>query len=220
MGIADKLMRIKEKLPENVKLVAVSKTKPAEFILEAYNCGHRCFGENRPQELKQKYEQLPTDIEWHFIGHLQTNKIKYIAPFVALIHSVDSFNLLTEINKEAAKCNRVIDCLLQFYIAREETKFGFNTGQAAQMLSSDSFKLLKNIRVTGVMGMATYTDDDKIVSAEFEYLNKVFKYLKNNFFANSDYFNEISMGMSGDYKLAIEQGSTIVRIGSSIFGNR
>ncbi|NPA37243.1 MAG: YggS family pyridoxal phosphate-dependent enzyme [Chlorobi bacterium] len=220
MGIADKIAEIKKELNENVKLVAVSKTKPVEDILEAYNAGHKIFGENKAQELSGKYDVLPKDIEWHFIGHLQTNKVKYIAPFVSLIHGVDSLKLLKTINKEAKKKDRIIDCLLQFHIAEEETKFGLNETEAEEILNSIEFKELENIRITGVMGMATYTSDTEQIIREFRHLKNIFDTLKEKYFSSEDAFKEISMGMSGDYKIAVEEGSTIVRIGSAIFGAR
>lgn len=212
--------RIKSELPEDVKLVAVSKTKPVEDILKLYQIGHRCFGENRALELRDKQDALPKDIEWHFIGHMQTNKIKYIAPFVSLIHSVDSFNLLKEINKQAVKVHRVIPCLLQFFIAEEETKFGFDMDECKQMLESDDFKTLKNIHIVGVMGMGTLTNNHTQTQREFHQLAQFFKVLKDNYFQNQSDFKEISMGMTDDYPIAIREGGTIVRIGSAIFGHR
>lgn len=220
MGITDKINEILASIPKNVKLVAVSKTKPIEYIKEAYEGGYRIFGENKPQELKTKFEALPKDIEWHFIGHLQTNKVKYIAPFVSLIHAVDSIKLLKMINKEAEKNNRTINCLLQFHIADEDSKFGLSFEEALGMLESDEFKSLKNISIVGVMGMATHTDNQEQISKEFSNLKNIFSNLKDRFFTNSNSFTEISMGMSGDYKLAIEQGSSMIRVGSSIFGAR
>jgi len=220
MNIAEHIQNIKSKLPQTVALIAVSKTKPISDIIEAYRAGQRIFAENRVQEMTQKYEQLPKDIEWHLIGHLQTNKVKLIANFVSLIHSVDSVSLLKEIDKQAKKCNRIINVLLQFYIAKEETKFGFDDNEAMQMLESDDYKSLKNIQICGVMGMATYTDDEKTVADEFTNLNEIFQRLKKNYFATTNAFKEISMGMSGDYETAIKCGSTMVRIGSLIFGSR
>ena len=205
---------------KGVKLVAVSKTKPAEAILEIYNSGQRIFGENRVQELVEKQAQLPKDIEWHLIGHLQTNKVKYIAPFVHLIHSIDSLKLLKEVNKQAQKNDRIIDCLLQMHIAEEETKFGLDKNEAVELLSSESFEQMKNIRIIGLMGMATFTDNEKQVQQEFKNLKDIFESLRTQFFINDDSFKEVSMGMSGDYKTAIEEGSTMVRIGSLIFGAR
>ena len=220
MSIAENLKRIKDEIPEDVKLVAVSKTKPVEDILVAYEAGHRLYGENKAQELNSKYSQLPEDIKWHFIGHLQTNKVKYIIPFVSLIHSIDRMKLLREINKQAAKNNRVVDCLLQFHIATEETKFGLNMEEAVELLSSDEFKKMKNIKICGVMGMATNTKNETVIRKEFRHLKEIRVELKEKFFKSTESFTEISMGMSGDYKIAIEEGSTIVRIGSAIFGAR
>lgn len=220
MGIKENLTQYKNEIPANIKLVAVSKTKPISDILIAYNNGHRLFGENKAQELINKQPQLPSDIEWHFIGHMQTNKVKYIAPFVHLIHAVDSLKLLNEINKQAQKNNRIINCLLQFHIASEETKFGLNYEEAAEILQSETYLLMNNICISGVMGMATFTDDKILVRAEFKKLKEIFCDLKNKFFQNNVDFKEISMGMSDDYKFAIEEGSTIVRIGSAIFGSR
>ena len=212
---------ILEELSEkNVTLVAVSKTKPNEAIQEMYNQGQRIFGENRVQELTQKYEDLPKDIQWHLIGHLQTNKVKYIAPFVQMIHSVESLKLLKEINKQAKRNDRIIDCLLQMRIAEEETKFGMTTQMVNDLLKSDSYKAFENIRIVGVMGMATFTYDEQQVQNEFRNLKSIFDNLKENYFSDNSNFKEISMGMSGDYKLAIETGSTMVRIGSLLFGSR
>ncbi|MBI3133310.1 MAG: YggS family pyridoxal phosphate-dependent enzyme [Bacteroidetes bacterium] len=219
-AIASNIAKIKAGLPAGVKLIAVSKTKPVSDILEAYNAGQRIFGENKVQELTAKFESLPKDIEWHMIGHLQSNKVKYIAPFVALIHGVDSLSLLTEINKQAVKCNRVQDVLLQFYIAQEETKFGFSLDEAVQLIASDAFKQLTHVRVVGVMGMASFTDNHDQVKKEFKTLKVYFDELKKQFFSNAGYFSELSMGMSGDYLFAIAEGSTMVRIGSSVFGGR
>ena len=205
---------------KGVKLIAVSKTKPLEDIDSLYYEGQRVFGENRVQELCAKYEALPKDIEWHLIGHLQTNKVKYIAPFVSLIHSVDSLSLLTEINRQALKNNRVIDCLLQFHIAVEETKFGLNLEEAAEILSSETFKKMQNIRIVGVMGMASFTENIELVRSEFKNLKNIFDTLKTQFFHSEASFCEISMCMSGDYEIAVEDGSTSVRIGSLLFGER
>jgi pyridoxal phosphate enzyme (YggS family) len=220
MSITENLIKINNDIPEGVKLVAVSKTKPIEDILAAYNAGHRLFGENKAQELSSKHPQLPDDIQWHFIGHLQTNKVKYIIPFVSLIHSIDRIKLLREVNKQAAKVNRVVDCLLQFHIATEETKFGLNMEEAVELLSSEEYIKMENVRICGIMGMATNTKDVSVVRKEFRYLREIKKDLKENYFQGSKHFTEISMGMSGDYKIAIEEGSTIVRIGSAIFGVR
>lgn len=220
MDIAGNIETIKKKLPKGLKLVAVSKTRPNTDILEAYHAGHKIFGENKVQELVQKYEQLPKDIEWHFIGHPQTNKVKFIAPFVKLIHGVDSLKLLKVIDVEAAKNKRQIFCLLQFHIADEDTKFGLTLSEAREILESEEFKSLKNVVVAGVMGMATYTDNIQQISDEFRTLKTIFKSLKNEYFAGSKTFTEISMGMSDDYQVAIEEGSTMIRIGSKIFGDR
>jgi len=206
-------------IPSNVKLIAVSKTKPIELIEEAYQSGHRIYGENKAQELAGKYEALPKDIEWHMIGHMQTNKVKYIAPFVSLIHGVDSFKLLKVINKEGEKNNRKINCLLQFHIASEETKFGLDLNEAIEFIKSDEFKNLNNVNICGVMGMATYTENEDTIRSEFKELVHIFNELKQAYFTDSD-FKEISMGMSGDYKIAIEEGATMVRIGSILFGAR
>jgi pyridoxal phosphate enzyme (YggS family) len=220
MSIKENLIRIKSELPEHVKLVAVSKTKPVEAIMEAYNAGQRLFGENKAQEMSAKQPQLPADIQWHFIGHMQTNKVKFIAPFVSMIEAVDSLKLFREINKQAAKNDRVIDCLMQFHIAEEATKFGLNMEEAVGILENPEFALMKNIRVCGVMGMATYTEDTDQIHREFRHLKNIFSELKERFFPGEESFKEISMGMSGDYQIAVEEGSTIVRIGSSIFGAR
>lgn len=204
----------------NASLIAVSKTKPVEMILDLYHKGHRDFGENRAQELADKHEQLPKDIRWHMIGHLQTNKVKYIASFTHLIHSVDRFKVLKEIDKQAGKEDRIIDCLLQFHIAEEESKYGFDLEEVQQMLTSESFTNLQHIRITGVMGMATFTDDLEQVRKEFRQLKRFYDTLKENYFSDQDSFKEISMGMSGDYPIALEEGSTMVRVGSLIFGSR
>lgn len=220
MSIAENIDLVKANLPVQVQLVAVSKTKPAALLMEAYAHGQRAFGENKVQELSWKFGELPKDIEWHFIGHMQTNKVKYIAPFVHLIHGVDSFKLLKTIDNEAKKIDRIIPCLLQFHIAEEETKFGLSLDEATEILNSEEFKLLKHVKISGVMGMATYTDDENQVRKEFASLKSNFDKLKSAYFAESIEFCEISMGMSGDYLIAIEEGSTMVRIGSTIFGER
>ncbi|MEI6852122.1 MAG: YggS family pyridoxal phosphate-dependent enzyme [Bacteroidota bacterium] len=220
MSIANNFKCIKETIPSHVSLVVVSKTQSVEHILEAYQCGQRIFGENKVQELTAKQKELPSDIQWHLLGHLQTNKVKYIAPFVSLIHSVDSLKLLKEINAEAIMNNRTIDCLLEFYIASEETKFGLSWEEACDILNSDDFKTLKNIRTCGVMGMASFVDDETIIRREFKTLIEYFSRLKKEFFAQGDHFKEISMGMTSDYLIAIEEGSTMVRIGTAIFGAR
>ena len=218
--IKENLINIKNSIPYNVTLVAVSKTKPNELIEEAYSSGQRIFGENKAQELKNKAEVLPKDIEWHFIGHLQSNKVKYIAPYASLIHSIDSLKLLTEVNKQANKHNRIIDCLLQFHIAMEESKFGLSLEEVQELLTSNEFSSLKNINIVGVMGMASFINNEEQVRNEFASLKHIFNQLNNGFFQRSETFKTISMGMSGDYKLAIEEGSTMVRVGSAIFGIR
>jgi hypothetical protein len=220
VDIAGNIAAIKNQLPANVMLVAVSKTKPVEDILAAYNAGQRIFGENKIQEMVKKQELLPKDIEWHFIGHPQTNKIRYIAPFVSLIHGVDSMKLLKVIDSEAKKSNRKIACLLQFHIATEETKFGFSPEEAIEMLESTDFLQLENIMVCGVMGMATFTEDLDRIRGEFRNLKSIFDSIRMKYFQNNPDFCEISMGMSDDYSVAVEEGSTIVRIGSKIFGER
>lgn len=218
--ISERIIQLRQKLPEKVTLIAVSKTKPNELIMEAYDTGQRVFGENKVQELVAKYEELPKDIQWHMIGHLQSNKVKYIAPFVSLIHGVDSMRLLQEIDKQGKKCKRIIPCLLQFHIAEEDSKFGFSEKEAFDAISSKEFKELKNIMICGVMGMATFTDNSNQVRREFAQLRQIFNNLKDLFFSKNDFFEIISMGMSGDYEIAIEEGSTMVRIGGSIFGER
>ncbi|MES2799466.1 MAG: YggS family pyridoxal phosphate-dependent enzyme [Bacteroidota bacterium] len=218
MSIASNIIELKKQLPEGVQLIAVSKTKPVSDIQEAYDCGQRDFGENKVQELNEKASQLPKDIRWHLIGHLQSNKVKYIVPFVHLIHSVDSLGLLEEINKQAVKNNRVIDCLLQFHIAEEESKFGL-TMEAALALIEQS-KSMQNIRFRGVMGMATFTENQQQIAAEFKNLKKIFTQLLSEQMKNNASFDTISMGMSDDYPLAIECGSTMVRVGSKLFGGR
>lgn len=207
-------------IPPQVKLVAVSKTKPVADILVAYNAGQRIFGENRVQELLKKKDLLPADIEWHLIGHLQTNKVKLIVPFVSMIQSVDSFRLIKTINDEARKTGRTVNCLLQLHIAREETKFGFSFSEVNEMLGDIASRTLDSIRICGVMGMATFTDDKDMVREEFRYLADCFRKLKTAYFINDEGFKEISMGMSGDFAIAISEGSTMVRIGSLIFGER
>ncbi|TXN35464.1 YggS family pyridoxal phosphate-dependent enzyme [Flagellimonas hymeniacidonis] len=216
MSIKDNLIAINQTIPKDVTLVAVSKTKPNEAILEAYEAGHRVFGENKIQEMTQKWETLPKDIEWHMIGHVQRNKVKYMAEFVSLIHGVDSLRLLTEINKQAEKHNRVIPCLLQMHIAKEETKFGLDTSELHQLISSETFAALENIKVVGLMGMATFTENKSQVRKEFASLKTIFDGLKQKL----PNISVLSMGMSGDYSIAIEEGGNMVRIGSSIFGAR
>ena len=217
--IKENLNNVRTTIPENVTLIAVSKTKPVSDLQEAYDAGQRIFGENKALEMRDKHQELPKDVKWHFIGHLQTNKIKYIVPFVTLIHSIDTASLLEAVNKEAVKNNRVIDCLLQFHIAQEETKFGLDVEEAKTMIESDNFKKLNNVRIVGVMGMATFTDDENQVRNEFKTLKNIFDTLKENYFKD-DSFKEISMGMSDDYPIAIEEGATMVRVGSKIFGAR
>jgi pyridoxal phosphate enzyme (YggS family) len=218
MSIQENLLRIKSELPPEVTLIAVSKTKSNEQILEAYNAGQRDFGENRVQEIVPKHEALPKDIRWHLIGHLQTNKVKYIAPFVHLIHSVDSETLLAEINKQAKKCNRVIPVLLQIFIAQEETKFGFSFEEAEKILSENPEVKYPNVKIEGLMGMATNTEDVKQVRNEFNSLKNFCNKIKHN--TQYPILNTLSMGMSSDYKIAIEEGSTMIRVGSSVFGER
>lgn len=218
--IKENLDIVRATVPSDVTLIAVSKTKPVSDLQEAYEAGQRIFGENKALEMRDKHQALPDDIQWHFIGHLQTNKIKYIAPFVTLIHAIDSLSLLEAVNKEAAKNNRIIDCLLQFHIAQEETKFGLDMDEARAMLESESFKSLNNINICGVMGMATFTDDAAQVRDEFKSLKNIFETLKENYFKGNESFKEISMGMSDDYPIAIEEGATMVRVGSKIFGAR
>lgn len=220
MNIRSNITALLKDLPDTCRLIAVSKTQPAEKVLEAYNAGHRSFGENKVQELVPKYEALPKDIEWHMIGHLQSNKVKYIAPFVHLIHSVDSVKLLEEIDKQARKAQRVIPCLLQVHIAREETKFGFSEEEIIQLASSAQLAQWHNVKVTGLMGMATFTDDTAQVRSEFRTLRSIFEKLKATTLPAQFQLEVLSMGMSGDYKIAIEEGSTMVRVGSAIFGER
>jgi len=218
--ITSNIISLKKEIPPYVKLVAVSKSRPVGDILEAYTTGLRDFGENRVQELISKKDDLPSDIEWHMIGHLQTNKVRLVVPFVKLIHSIDSFRLLTTVNQDALKISKIVDCLLQFHIAVEETKFGFDIREADEMLRSEAFRNLNNVRICGVMGMATFTVDQNCVRKEFRQLIDYFKRLKDKYFNDADHFREISMGMSGDFRIAIEEGSTMVRIGSVIFGER
>ncbi len=218
--IKENLNKVRATIPNDVTLIAVSKTKPVTDLQEAYDAGQRIFGENKALEMRDKHQELPKDIQWHFIGHLQTNKIKYIAPFVSLIHSIDSISLLEAVNKEAVKNNRVIDCLLQFHIAKEDTKFGLDIEEAEEMLKSDSYKNLNNINIIGVMGMATFTDDVNQIRNEFKSLKNIFNILKERYFQDKESFKEISMGMSDDYPIAIEEGATMVRVGSKIFGAR
>lgn len=220
MSLKANILNLKAELPEGVTMIAVSKTHPPEAVLEAYRAGQHIFGENRVQELVPKAETLPKDIEWHLIGHLQTNKVKFIVPFVALIHSIDSFKLLKEVNKEAAKCNRVVDCLLQVYIASEETKFGLNNEELFDLLSNSEVKSFSNCRIVGLMGMATFTENRDQIRREFRHLKELFENVKVKFPFLHPHFKEISMGMSSDFDIAIEEGSTIIRVGSAIFGER
>jgi PLP dependent protein len=217
MSIESNLRSILRSLPPHVKLVAVSKTRTAAQMMEAYRAGQRAFGENRVWELTGKHPLMPTDTEWHFIGHLQTNKVKQVAPLADVVHSIDSWKLLFELNREAARCGRVIICLLQFHIATEETKYGLDYEEALNILRSQQFGELKNVRIAGVMGMATFTDDRERVREEFRELKRIFDRLKSQFFSSDPVFREISMGMSGDYPVAVEEGSTIVRIGTMVF---
>ena len=219
MSIQENLKNIKSSIPEHVTLVAVSKTKPVSDIMEAYHASQRIFGENKIQEMAEKYEDMPKDIEWHMIGHVQRNKVKYMASFVSLIHGVDNFKLLKEINKQAKKHDRIIDCLLQIKIGSEDSKFGMTPSEASEIIHSKNFSELKNIRITGVMGMATFTDNKVQIKQEFELLKSTFNILKPLNTANCN-LQTISMGMSGDYPLAIDCGSTMIRVGSSIFGSR
>lgn len=216
MEISENIKKYKEELGENVTLVAISKTKPNSDLLEAYEAGQRVFGENKIQEMTEKWEALPKDIQWHMVGHVQRNKVKYMAPFVSLIHAVDSLKLLKEIDKEAKKNERVISCLLQIKIAEEDSKFGLDAEEAKEILASEEFSALKNIKVKGLMGMATFSDDEAKVKGEFDYLKSVYEDFKKD----HPNFEVLSMGMSGDYKLALTCGSNMVRIGSAIFGER
>lgn len=218
--IAQNIITLRQMIPPHVKIVAVSKTKPVSDILEAYNAGQRIFGENRVQELISKKDSLPPDIEWHLVGHLQTNKVRYLVPFISMIHSVDSLKLLKVIDTEAKRINRIVDCLLQFHIALEESKFGFSPGEVDDMINTQEFRQLDSVRICGVMGMATFTEDMEKVREEFRNLVLYFRMLREKYFSREKSFSEISMGMSGDFMTAIEEGSTMVRIGSVIFGER
>lgn len=219
-SVTENLKHIAGELPSGVTLIAVSKTKPVEMIEEAYAAGQRVFGENKVQEMVDKHERLPKDICWHMIGHLQTNKVKYIASFVSMIHGVESLKLLETINKEAGKVDRVIPCLLQFHIAQEETKFGLSLEEAREILESEIYRGMRNVCIVGVMGMATNTTDEQQIRAEFRHLKEIFDILKRDYFADDADFKELSMGMSGDYPIAVQEGSTMVRVGSAIFGAR
>ena len=214
------LDKFRNQLPEDIVLVAVSKTKPQELLMEAYDSGQRIFGENKVQELVDKHEKLPKDIQWHFIGHLQRNKVKYLAPFVDLIHSVESLRLLKEVNKQGLKNNRVINVLLQFHIANEDSKFGLSLEECIQLLESEEYLVMRNVKIRGVMGMATFTKDQEQVRSEFKSLKTIYDELKSSSLSSEDGFTIISMGMSGDYEIAIEEGSNMIRIGSTIFGAR
>jgi len=220
MSIAERLCQLKSELPESVRLLAVSKFKSESEIMEAYRAGQRIFGENRVQELMSKHEHLPQDIEWHFIGHLQANKVKYIVPFIHTIQSVDSLKLAETVNREAEKCKRRIRVLLQIHIAQEEQKFGFSYDETVDLLKNDRFGSMKNLEISGLMGMATFTDDSAQIRREFNSLHRFFLQIKSEYFAGNHLFNELSMGMSDDYPIAIEEGSTMIRIGSKLFGAR
>jgi PLP dependent protein len=220
IDIKKNLKEVRETIPTSVTLVCVSKTKPNEYIMEAYESGERVFGENKAQELRQKHETLPKDIQWHFIGHLQENKIKYIIDYVTLIHSVDSLKLLIEINKQALKHSRIVDCLLEIDISHEESKFGLSREEATKLLEDSEYKQLKNIRLCGVMGVGSITTNRDQTRKEFRKLKELFTFLKTTYFPTADYFKQVSMGMTHDYDIALEEGATIVRIGSKIFGER
>ena len=218
--ISDNIQSFLEKIPENVQLIPISKTKPNSMILDAWQNGFKVFGENKVQELVLKYEELPKDIQWHMVGHLQSNKMKYIAPFVHLLHGVDSFKLIKIMDKEAKKAGRILNGLFQLHIASEETKFGFSQDEIFEILDSKEYAEIENVRMIGVMGMATFTNDDKLISKEFKDLYSIYLNLKTRYFQDDENFKEISMGMSGDFKIAIEEGSSMIRIGSAIFGER
>lgn len=220
MTVADNLKKIFEELPDQVKLIAISKTKSTGQVMQVHNAGHHVFGESKAQELLPKYEALPKDIRWHMVGHLQSNKVKYIAPFIELIHSIDSLKLLKIVNKEARKNARTIQCLLQIHIAEEESKYGLQFEEACEILESESFRNMENVEICGLMGMATLTGNTDQVRSEFRQLKQYFDIIREKYFAGKASFSEISMGMSGDYRIAIEEGSTMVRIGSAIFGER
>ena len=220
MSVEQNLLKIKVGLPSSVTLVAISKTHPVDKVMKAYHAGQRVFGENKVQEMVSKYEAMPKDIEWHLVGHLQTNKVKYIAPFVSLIHSVDGVKLLKEINKEAAKNNRTIDCLLQMHIAEEETKYGLSPEELEELLNSEELSNLANVRIIGLMGMATFTNNMEQVRKEFRGLANIFKQIQQKYSAKLNSFTTLSIGMSGDYIIAVEEGATMIRVGSSIFGER
>ena len=218
--ISENIFEINQHIPQGVKLVAVSKTKPISDIVEAYNVGQRVFGENKVQEMEDKFRALPKDIEWHLIGHLQSIKVKYIAPFVSMIHAVDSEQLLKVIDKEGAKNNRIIDCLIQIHIAQEDTKFGFSEKEAEDFFQSNNWMQYNHVRICGLMGMATFTDDNQQIRLEFKSLKRLFDSIKTTSMSEEASFNQLSMGMSGDFQIGIEEGSTLVRVGSAIFGDR
>lgn len=220
MTIQENIREVLSTLPEGVRLVAVSKFHPVEALQEAYDGGQRIFGESKVQEMTAKHDRLPADIEWHFIGHLQTNKVKYIASYVSLIHGVDSYKLLSEINRQGQRAGRIIPCLLQLHVAQEETKFGFSPDECRQMLAEGEWRTLPYVSLRGVMGMASNTDDMAQVRREFAMLGSFFSQMKKEFFSDKPEFSELSMGMSDDYPIAVEEGSTLVRVGSRIFGNR
>lgn len=220
MSIADNLKQVLAELPSGVRLVAVSKFHPNEAIEEAYHAGQRIFGESKVQEMTAKYESLPKDIEWHFIGHLQTNKIKYMIPYVSMIHGIDTYKLLAEVNKQAGKAGRIVNCLLQIHVAQEETKFGFSPEECREMLEGGEWKQLTHVRICGMMGMASNTEDTEQIKSEFRLLNSLYQEFKATWFADSEAFTELSMGMSHDYHEAIASGSTLIRVGSKIFGER
>lgn len=217
MTLTERLNAIRKTIPGNVKLIAVSKTIPPEVIREAYEAGQRHFGENKAQEIRDKQPMLPVDIYWHFIGHLQSNKVKYIAGFVDTIHSIDGMKLLAEIDRQAARHDRIIKCLLQFHIAKEESKYGLDMNEAEQLLNDPSLNSLRNVSIVGVMGMATLTDDEMLIRQEFSSLKRIFEKLKAEYFQDAPAFCEISMGMTSDYRIAIEEGSTMIRLGTAIF---
>lgn len=220
MSIQENIRSVLSTLPDGVRLVAVSKYHPIEAIREAYDGGQRIFGESKVQEMTAKHDQLPTDIEWHFIGHLQTNKVKYIAPYVSLIHGVDSYKLLLEINRQGQRVGRIIPCLLQIHVAQEETKFGFSPEECLQMLALDEWSTLPYVSIRGIMGMASNTDDMEQVRREFSTLSNIFSQVREKYFSDRENFSELSMGMSDDYPIAVKEGSTLVRVGSRIFGDR
>lgn len=220
MSVRENLLQVKSQVPDNVCLIAVSKTKPVEAIQEAYDCGQRVFGENKAQEMRDKHAVLPQDIQWHMIGHLQENKIKYIIPYVTMIHSIDSLKLLKEVNKKAIQCERVVDCLIEMDISHEDSKFGLSIEELRDMLEGEDFQAMNNVRICGLMGIGSITDDREKTRQEFRNLKNMFEDIRKEYFQDKEYFTHISMGMSGDYDIAIEEGSTFVRVGSKIFGER